>query len=240
VSGAMIKMLTSDSGRLRAPRKSGCEPFRWATWDDAFPAEMVEEAAKAFPRPEWDGWVRYDSPGERKLAGNERVPPACAQLIGAMNAQRPEGLVTDPSMHGAGMHMMPSGGWLDLHLDCDAHPRTRYRRAVNAILFLDPWHDSWGGALEFWTREKMVASVTPQRNRLVVFEVSDASIHGIPRPIASPEYAWRRSLAVYWWEPKVVMTPSRPRAEFMTMPGEAADPEKEKWQRERSGFTSMS
>lgn len=131
---------------------------------------------------------------------------------------------------------MPSGGWLDVHLDCDRHPQTGYRRAVNAILFLDDWLPEWGGQLELWAadRSRCDVAITPGPNRLVIFRCDDVSYHGIPRPISCPPERWRRSLAVYWWEPSVGPA-IRPRAEFVSVAGETSDPAKDAWRRKRAG-----
>lgn len=128
--------------------------------------------------------------------------------------------------------MMPRNGFLDLHLDCDVHPKTGFRRAMNLILFMDDWSSSWGGALELWSENRIEACVYPGHNRLVAFETNDHSFHGIPRPMTAPPGVWRRSFAVYFWEPGV-WEPKRPRAKFMSLPGEQASGEKLKWQRDR-------
>src|SRR5262245_8993419 len=119
------------------PSLAGTSPFLWSVHDNAFPAELVETACESFPAPEWHGWVKYDSPGEAKVAANSGLAFACLRLLDAMNDLCPEGLRHDPKFYGAGVSMMPPGGWLDLHLDASIHPATGYRRAVNLILFLD-------------------------------------------------------------------------------------------------------
>lgn len=142
-----------------------------------------------------------------------------------MNALCPRDLVSDPTLHGGGLHLTRR---LDVHLDCDAHPEYGFRRAVNAILFLDTLAE---GPLELWSAdvEQCVAQVYPARGRLVTFEVSDVSYHGVPSESDRP----RRSLAVYWWDPR--QTPClRPRAKFVARPGDPMDEEKDAWRRSRS------
>jgi len=129
------------------------------------------------------------------------------------------------------MHAMPSGGVLDLHLDCDVHPRTGFRRALNLVLFVGEWSAEWGGGLEFWEGKKQ-ASVLPRRNRLVAFQTNDFSYHGVPRPIPCPPGVLRKSLAVYFWE-AVPHECQRPRAKFVSLPGEETSPEKLSWQEAR-------
>lgn len=155
-----------------------------------------------------------------------------------MNSLCPKHLVAKPDeLLSNELHMMPNDGLLDLHLDCDVHPRTKHRRAVNAILFLnDGWNPDWLGQLEFWDPiDGLIAAITPAFNRLVVFETNEFSYHGVPRPMRAPEGVWRKSMAVYWWLPPDGKEPKRPRAQFVALPGEPIDEEKARWRQQRSG-----
>jgi hypothetical protein len=147
------------------------------------------------------------------------------RLLAAMNALCPDGLVADETLYGGGLHLTSR---LDVHLDCDAHPQTGYRRAINAILYLDTLQE---GPLELWSEDvsACVAQVYPARGRLCVFETNDVSYHGVPHEVSTP----RRSLAVYWWEPTRAES-RRPRAQFVARPGDELDPLKEEWRRKRS------
>ncbi len=137
----------------------------------------------------------------------------------------------DPYFHAGGMHMTPPGGWLDLHVDAECHPTTGYRRQTNLILFLGPWETTWGGALELWGRNSTVpeVSIIPASGRAVAFDCRDV-IHGVPTP-TSPFAGWRRSLAVFWYDP----ARERRRAQFLALPGEAYDSEKDDWRQNRAG-----
>lgn len=210
------------------PSLAGKSPFSWAVYDSLFPAAMVSRAASEFPAPDWPGWHRYDSPGEKKLVSIVEPPPACRELLDAMDALCPSELSTDPNRYAAGLNATPPGGWLDLHRDATHHAKTGLRRAVNLILFLDDWKPEWGGALEFHNEHECEVSVMPAKGRAVAFDCSDA-IHGVPEP-TNPFGSWRRSLAVFWYEHDTI----RPRAEFLAHPSETADFSKEKWRRQRS------
>lgn len=214
------------------PTLAGTVPFSWSVYNCPFQPDMVDAARGSFPDPAWHGWHRYDSPGEKKLAANADLPAPCLRLLDAMNDLCPSHLRHDPKFHAAGLHAMPPGGWLDLHLDAERHPATGFRRAVNLILFMDPWDPSHGGALEFWDRQatRCEASVMPAAGRLVAFDCADA-VHGIPTAI-SPFAPWRRSMAVFWYDPEG----ERRRAKFVAGPGESCDPAKEAWRMERTDF----
>jgi Rps23 Pro-64 3,4-dihydroxylase Tpa1-like proline 4-hydroxylase len=148
-----------------------------------------------------------------------------------MHDLAPDGAITDGKLHAAGLGMMPPGGWLDLHLDASMHPNG-WRRAINLILFLDPWEPSWGGALEFWAPNSTGAAVSilPAENRLVAFECNDASYHGIPDPISPFAKIWRRTLSVFFYRESA----ERKRAVFVGRPGENDTAEVARWRSERA------
>jgi hypothetical protein len=143
-----------------------------------------------------------------------------------MNAMCPANLSIDSGFHGGGLHSMPPGGWLDLHLDAECHPGAGHNRHTNMILFLD---DCESGALELWNSEgsRCEVSIIPAVGRTVVFECADV-VHGVPGPI-NPFGGWRRTLAVFWYDP----TPERRRAQFIARKGEKFDAEKQAWREHR-------
>jgi hypothetical protein len=208
--------------------------------DGVFDPQLVRAAAAAWPEDS-PAWHVYDSPLERKRALNvwaEMGEPCRALLreLLAFPAWEPLGLdrlQPDTTLWGAGLHELPDGGHLDVHLDSDRHRLCGYERRANAILFLNEWWPAArGGTLEFWNTglSWCEASIVPRFNRLVLFEVTDTSYHGNPNPVRSEEP--RRTLAAYWWglprgEGK------RSRASFVGINGEA-DPNKEAMRRERA------
>lgn len=107
------------------------------------------------------------------------------------------GTTPDPTLHGGGLHVTAPGGYLGCHLDYDLHPKIpARRRALNVIAFLNPvWRPSWGGGLVLC--DPLGAPVRrfyPRPGRVVAFEVSDLSYHGV-EPVRGP--AERVTLAVY-------------------------------------------
>jgi Rps23 Pro-64 3,4-dihydroxylase Tpa1-like proline 4-hydroxylase len=148
-------------------------------------------------------------------------------LLDKMNELCPAELRHDPHFHAAGLNAIPPGGWLDLHLDAERHPTTGYRRCTNLILFLDHWEPEWGGALELWGRDRCEVSIVPAAGRAVAFDCRE-TVHGVPAP-TNPFGGWRRSLAVFWYDPQ----PERRRAQFMATPGGNGDG-KDEWRAERS------
>lgn len=82
------------------------------------------------------------------------------------------------------MHRILPGGYLAQHLDFNSlnkHARNQWRR-VNVLLYLSECGQ--GGELRLFDQDGVErVSVTPQRNRMVVFESTERSWHGHPFPL---------------------------------------------------------
>lgn len=197
------------------------DPFTHLVVDSWAPPELVRAAEAEWPDERWIHWHRY---GNGKLATKDplRHPPACAELIRQMlclpvgKMLGVTGAFGDWSGYGAGLHSMPPGSSLGLHLDSDHHPITGWRRAANLILFLNSyWPVDGGGELELWSEDRTVLrqSVRPQFNRLAMFVPSDNSWHGVS-PIVGPEP--RKTLSVFFWTSGTTSAPKRPGAQFVS------------------------
>lgn len=138
------------------------------------------------------------------------------------------GLVGDSRFVGGGLHETRRGGHLSIHADFNFHPRTKLRRRLNLILFLnDDWDEEWGGALELWDRSmtRCQKAIAPVIGRAVVFNTDTHSYHGHPDPLATPDGRTRRSIALYYYSmPQGVALPhttifrARPGSEDVNTP----------------------
>lgn len=121
-----------------------------------------------------------------------------------------DGLLTDPSYFGGGLHKTLPGGFLEVHADFNHLKRYDLERRLNLLLYLNKdWQESYQGDLEMWDRPSMtkVSSVAPIVNRCVIFSTTAESLHGHPVPLAPPPGMERLSIALYYytntWEPIV-------------------------------------
>jgi hypothetical protein len=102
----------------------------------------------------------------------------------------------------AGVKALCPGGYTTVHRDFPKHPLTGLFHRVNAILYLNhDWQPSYGGALELWDREmrRCEKTVLPVAGRLLIFETTSETLHGIPMPITCPPDRVRFSLAAYYY-----------------------------------------
>lgn len=185
---------------------SGDKPFRWWIED-----RWVYPDPTGVPAPDHPSWeVRYDSPFEQGKRTTRELSGEPKRVLGLIESVDQVALwcerlgypvLPDPSRHGGGLHVTSPEGYLSTHLDYDRHPRLpSWRRALNLIVFLhSSWERDWGGNLELCDpMGRVVKSIEPLPGRLVAFECSDLSYHGVSTVTGPAE---RVSVACYYLTP---------------------------------------
>lgn len=112
-------------------------------------------------------------------------------------------LHSDPEFNlGGGYHVMPDGGFLNIHKDFNFHQQVpEYFRRLNFILYLNRgWREERGGELHLVDREdaSQTKKVLPVFNRAVIFETNSSAWHGNPTPVNSPDLD-RLSFATFYY-----------------------------------------
>ena len=197
-------------------------PFGCWVVDGAFSPGLVEAARVEWPAEDWPYWHRYNSKEARKLATRDpdRLPPACRILFNQMagfdvlGETGMHGLFPDLTGYGAGLHWIPQGGHLSVHLDSSRHPTTGWYRRLSACLYLD--HQGSGGTLNLYSNRgrELVQRIEPKPNRLILFETTDHAYHGVPDPVTEPD--GRKSIALFFWSVESpASTGDRTQAEFV-------------------------
>lgn len=200
---AAVRAVAEGALGYRAYRSGA--PWPHVVVDDAVePSELRELAAEASAVPdELLSWERSRRIRKGVLADTERMGPALRGFFAAcMDAPfmgtveeltGVTGLVADPGLTYAGLYVTPPGGWQRVHEDFPVHPETGLWNRVAVLVYLSDWAAGDGGELELWP-EDMVGSPTlvePRPGRMVVFETSAATRHGIRQvaPGAPPRLA---------------------------------------------------
>lgn len=108
-----------------------------------------------------------------------------------------EGLIADPEIKGGGLHEIPPGGFLKMHVDFNWQPRLQAVRKLNLLLYLNENWD-WNGELILSSDGvERTTEIKPIFNRCVVFPTTDTSWHGHPDPLKAPRS--RKSIALYYY-----------------------------------------
>ena len=182
---------------------------------DCLEEDVARAVAGEFPDPATDAWIHYEHQNENKLGMTKRelFPPYVRAVTDELNSPEfvawlsaltgiPD-LVSDLSLEGGGLHQSGRGGFLNVHTDFSHHHYNKnWRRRINLILYLnDGWREDWGGAIELWDAgmHRCVAKYPPLLNQALIFNTDEKSYHGFPEPLACPEDASRKSLALYYY-----------------------------------------
>lgn len=196
------------------------QPFKHIVIDDFFNETTLRRLLAEFPDSyDSDQWsARYDNPLEHKRTCNhwDAFPETTYKVFSYLNSAEfikkieaitgIKNISPDVGLHGGGWHAHQRGGKLNVHLDYSIHPKLKLERHYNLIVYITPgWQANWGGGLGLWSHDatthqprecvKMIENVF---NRAVLFDTTQNSWHGLPEELQCPDWALRRSLAVYY------------------------------------------
>jgi len=208
-------------------------PYPHIVLDNFFNEEFANKLVESFPE-KTDEWVTYWNPIEKKYALNKFDKNIMyANLFNVLQSSEfveymksltsIPNLEADPYLHGAGVHMHPNGGKLDMHLDYSIHPITKKERRLNLIVYLNKdWKESYGGDIQLWDKEFKVAEKTifPIFNRAMLFQTNNISYHGMPHMIRCPEDNSRKSIAIYYVSDPTSSDNIRYKAHFRPLPSQ--------------------
>ena len=230
------------------------EPFDHWIIDDFFPPDKAQKITENFPDYDDERWYFYENPIENKktLQNWLRFPPEIYQTLQDLCSHDfietiklmtgIKNLYPDYGLHGGGLHIHGRGGNLNIHKDYSIHPKLKLQRKLNLIVYMsNDWDSTWGGGLELWSNDQeknrpkeLVKTIEPKFNRAILFDTTQNSWHGLPKPLTCPEGKYRKSLAVYYLTDVNENTEERYRALFVPTEEQLTDPEIIKLCKERS------
>jgi len=218
-------------------------PFDHCVIDNFFKKEFALGLEKEFPDFNSDIWHSYNNQIEvKKLCNNWNNFPKLSYLVfnflnsdEFLNILR-EGifkettLYSDAGLNGGGWHIHKKGGKLNTHLDYSVHPKLGLQRKLNIIIYLNSkWEKHWGGDLGLWSNEsdkepgELIKEIEPKFNRAVLFDTTQNSWHGLPKPLKCPQGEYRKSMAVYYLCESPAKVSKRGKALFAPTPEQKGD-----------------
>jgi Rps23 Pro-64 3,4-dihydroxylase Tpa1-like proline 4-hydroxylase len=191
------------------------KPFRYTIIENFFHEEYVERIYNSYPtitNGAWDGTTYIDQ--KNKFQKNtfpdgslfnevftELNSPAFLEWLEKVTGI--DGLLGDEELFGGGLHQSIRGAFLNVHVDYNIHPKTKYHRMLNVLVYMNKdWKDDYEGHLELWdlnTTKTLLEKISPSFNRCVIFETNEISYHGHPKPLMVPAEMNRKSLATYYY-----------------------------------------
>jgi Rps23 Pro-64 3,4-dihydroxylase Tpa1-like proline 4-hydroxylase len=189
---------------------AAADPFPHIVLHDLIDADVLRIVASEFPEPAAME-SHFANHREMKYAESrwDYFGDATEMVLTSLNSNRfvdqlariagIDGLRSDDSLLGGGIHQIVAGGLLGIHADFNLHDVLGFRR-LNVLVYLnDDWQDDWGGHLELWDSNGCHTKIAPSIGTVVIFSTSRKAMHGHPHPLACPPDRARRSLATYYY-----------------------------------------
>ena len=189
------------------------EPYDHIIIDNFINESYYEKLQSSFPKEPNETWWQYKNPLEVKYTFDnlEEFGPNIKNIFYALSHEiiinklkhlfNIPNLEHDPYCHGAGLHMHPRHGRLNMHLDYEVHPITNKQRRLNIILYLnDEWDNMWNGDTQLWNSDmtECVVKSYPKSNTAIIFVTTEQSWHGVPEIINCPPDVYRKTIAFYY------------------------------------------
>lgn len=154
------------------------KPFRHSVIDNFISAATVRKINEEWPKE----WALVEDGSFNKKWSTTKLPPTARDVADGLQTSLVE-LVTgihdlfpDPELFGAGLHCIPPGGFLKMHVDFNQHPKGWHRRANVLIYLNEDWRKDWGGQLQLGLGEH-AKKIVPIAGRCVIFETNENSWH---------------------------------------------------------------
>jgi len=184
--------------------------------DNFLPEDFARDLSNEFGDYDDDHWHKYSNTIEEKRTCNQwnlfkpktykYFQIICSDLVNAEISNKFNIEVeADYGLHGGGQHIHSKMGNLNPHLDYSIHPKLGAERRLNAIYYLTDDHEEGdGGHFGLWGNGSatepgdLIKEYAPIFNRLVLFNTSQKSWHGLSRVYEPKAHQYRKSLATYY------------------------------------------
>lgn len=189
------------------------KPFPHLIIDGLFSNQILERLVDEMKSLPPKSWVHHSEERQEKynLRSAVELGEAGRQLTGVLHSAAflyslseitgVWNLLPDPYLEGGGYHVLPRGGYFDVHVDRNTAYITSLKRRLALIVYLNKsWRHEFGGQLELWRTDRTGPEVVvePILNRTIIFEIADTNLHGVPAKVSCPEGESRNSFAVYY------------------------------------------
>tara|TARA_B110000438_G_C15655872_1_gene581622 strand:- start:59 stop:841 length:783 start_codon:yes stop_codon:yes gene_type:complete len=189
-------------------------PFPNVLINNLLPIDIVKKAESefiAFKKTVNAGCKPFQKT-KRLFEDYEMMPPTIQEIIKFFNSKsfinvlekkfNLKNIKPDWTLHGGGLHESFNGGFLKVHSDFIYMRKSKLKRVLNLLIYLNSnWDAKWGGAIEFWDKKmsSAQASISPEINNAAIFRTDKNSNHGFPDPIKCPDDITRKSIALYYY-----------------------------------------
>jgi hypothetical protein len=216
------------------------KPYRYTVIDNFFSKESCNKFLNSYPSMDDKRWYRFrdtfhgeENVFEKGMMGISNLtdmPKVASNVITALNSDhfieilnQITGLSLVKDTHNdigqwAGMRAMLPGGYQSIHSDARKHPHLGLEKRITLVGYLNKdWVPQHKGYTEIWndTMSECVDRVAPLYNRILIFENTSTSYHGVPE-VSN----YRKSFLTSYLLDSDEFHETRPKARFMKRPNE--------------------
>lgn len=217
------------------------KPFRYAFIDNFLKIDECDKFANSFPDLDDPTWYRFRDVihGEKNvfergmlgISNSSELPPKALDIINELNSEpflqllrtitSIDGLTNDTHNEigqWAGIRAMLPGAYQSIHSDARKHPHLGIEKRVTLVGYLnEDWEEKDGGYTEVWNNDmtECVDKVAPVYNRVLLFENTDKSYHGVPEV-----NNYRKTFLTSYLLASEDFDETRPKARFVKRPDE--------------------
>lgn len=192
------------------------KPFHYTMFEGFFDETAAESIYASYPSikdGKWDGTTYIDQKNKFQKTAFEQGS-VFTKVFLELNSEvflrwlekitRIKDLLADKDLFGGGLHQSIAGAFLNVHVDYNIHPKTKFHRRLNVLVYMNKdWKEEYEGYLELWDfsndNKVLLAKYAPTFNRCVIFETNEMSFHGHPKPLKTPAGINRKSIATYYY-----------------------------------------
>tara|TARA_Y100000389_G_scaffold114232_1_gene111426 strand:- start:3226 stop:3996 length:771 start_codon:yes stop_codon:yes gene_type:complete len=217
------------------------KPYRYVVIDDFLTTETCRKFSESYPDIDNKNWYRFrdtfhgeDNVFEKGMMGisnKEQLPSMCLEVINELNSQNfvdilknitgLEGLTNDTHNEigqWAGIRAMLPGAYQSIHSDARKHPHLGTEKRITLVGYVNKeWTEKDSGYTEVWNDNmtECIDKVAPKYNRILVFENTEKSYHGVPEV-----KNYRKTFLTSYLLNEKSFNETRPKARFMKRPNE--------------------
>jgi Rps23 Pro-64 3,4-dihydroxylase Tpa1-like proline 4-hydroxylase len=119
----------------------------------------------------------------------------------------------------AGIRAMKPGAYQSIHSDARLHPHLEIEKKITLVGYLnEDWKESDNGYTEIWNNDMSlcVDKVAPLFNRVLIFQNTNKSYHGVPKV-----NNYRKTFLTSYLRKTSDFKETRPKAQFVKRPNES-------------------
>jgi len=230
-----------DYNRLSKSFNDKSKPYRYVVIDNFFEKSLIDKLYNEYPSGDNKDWYksRDDIHGTKNvleqglwaLSKKEHIPDLWLNVLLKLNSlefcrllERLTGisdlLPDDYNETGqwSGLRVMKKGSYQLIHSDSRVHPHLNLEKKLTIVGYLNKnWMEEDSGCLEIWNSDmtKCVKKVEPLFNRVILFENTETSYHGVPKV-----NNYRRSFLASYLKDEKDFKETRSKALFVKRPNE--------------------